>query len=253
MFMRFIQLKINMDYREIIKPFYNDSIIPELQKIEGCLFAGLIQSNRSSDELISMTLWKTKAQAEAFENSETFQKLLKRIKPFLSESSEWKIQLSEDLQVQYAPVQEEPILSEYEVTAQSEKSESEVLENPRMYVRLVSLKLQENKVDEFRHIYINQIIPALNSYPGCLYAYLIESLRNRNEIVSVTIWENKKDADIYEESGKFTELVEKVKHTFSEFYRWKMALEKNIKGEVRTSEDMKVDYYGLVSARRFKE
>ena len=253
MFMRFIQLKINMDYREIIKQFYNDSIIPELQKIDGCLFAGLIQSNRSSDELISMTLWKTKAQAEAFENNEAFQKLMKRLKPFLSESSEWKIQLSEDLQVQYAPVQEEPVLTEYEVTAQSSKDEIEALENPRMYVRLVSLKLQEDKVDEFRKIYIDQIIPALNACPGCLYAYLIESLRNRNEIISVTIWENKKDADIYEESGQFSELVDKVKHTFSEFYRWKMALGKSIRGEVKTSEDMKVDYYGLVSVWRYKE
>ena len=253
MFMRFIQLKINMDYREIIKQFYNDSIIPELQKINGCLFAGLIQSNRSSDELISMTLWKTKAQAEAFEKSEVFQKLMKRFKPFLSESSEWKIQLSEDLQVQYTPVQEEPVLSEFEVTAQSSKSGGEALENPRMYVRLVSLKLQEDKVDEFRRIYIDQIIPALNAWQGCQYAYLIESLRHRNEIISVTIWENKKDADVYEESGKFAELIDKVKHTFSEFYRWKMALEKNIGGEVRTSDDMKVDYYGVVSARRFEE
>jgi quinol monooxygenase YgiN len=253
MFMRFIQLKINMDYREIIKQFYNDSIIPELQKIDGCLFAGLIQSNRSSDELISMTLWKTKAQAEAFEKSEVFQKLMKRFKPFLSESSEWKIQLSEDLQVQYAPVQEEPVLSEFEVTAQSSKSGGEALENPRMYVRLVSLKLQEDKVDEFRRIYIDQIIPALNAWQGCQYAYLIESLRHRNEIISVTIWENKKDADIYEESGQFSELVDKVKHTFSEFYRWKMALEKSIRGEVKTSEDMKVDYYGLVSVWRYKK
>ncbi len=253
MFMRFIQLKINMDYREIIKPFYNNSIIPELQEIKGCLFAGLIQSNRSSDELISMTLWKTKAQAEAFEQSKTFQKLMKRIKPFLSGSSEWKIQLSEDLQVQYSPVQEEPILTEYEVTAHTSSGESESLENPRMYVRLVSLILQEGKVDEFRHIYKNQIIPALNASPGCRYAYLIESLQNRHEIISVSIWENKKDADLYEESGRFAELVDKVKHTFSEFYRWKMALEKNIRGEVKTSEDMKVDYYGLVSARRFKE
>lgn len=251
-FMRFLQLKINTEYIQMLRPFYEKSVIPELQKMEGCLFAGLIQSSRSAGEFISMTLWETKSQAEAYEKSGVFQMLLKRVKPFLSESSEWKIQLSKDLELQYEPISEEPVLKEYSVTAQTDAGNFESQENPRIYVRLVSLKIEKGKLKEFRQKYMQKIIPALRSTKGCIYAYLSESLQNKNEVMSVTIWDSKRDLDRYEESGRFIELVDKVKDTFSQFYQWKMALEKDISGRVKTSEDMKIDYYGLISGKRFK-
>ena len=47
-------------------------------------------------------------------------------------------------------------------------------------------------------------------------------------------------------------MIDKVKHTFSEFYRWKMALEKNTGQQVKTSEDLKINKYSLVSGKSFK-
>ncbi len=120
-----------------------------------------------------------------------------------------------------------------------------------LYLRIVSLSIQEGKVDEFKRIFSGEIIPGLLSTKGCKYAFLTRSTQESNAFISVSIWDSKDDADFYESSGKFKELVDKVSHTFSQFYRWKMALEKDYDASINTSEDMKVDRYNIVTGKNF--
>lgn len=252
MYMRFLHLKAKETQPDIIRSFYDSIVIPELQKINGCLFACLIQNNTISNDYISLTLWDSKKIAEDYEKSDVFLKLLSQIEPFLAESSEWKIQLSEEMQLQYKPVPEKPQIEDYTVTAKGAIAKNiEPQKSKSLYLRLVSMKLEKNKIDEFRKIYTNEVLPALQSTKGCSFAYLVESLHRQNEVISITIWENKQSADAYESSGRFNQLVEKLKPTFSKFYRWKMALEKDFSGEVKTSDDLKLTEYSMVSGRSF--
>jgi heme-degrading monooxygenase HmoA len=108
-------------------------------------------------------------------------------------------------------------------------------------------------MDEFKKLYADIIIPTLKKTPGCQYAYLTESMQEENQIISLTIWDSKEDADRYEKSGRFKELVEKVKHTFSELYQWKMALEKETGKKAKTSEDLEVSRYSVVTGKSFPE
>jgi quinol monooxygenase YgiN len=251
MFMRFTYLKINPEYQELLPPFYNKIVLPELQKIEGCLFGGLVKSSESSADYVSVTLWKSREQAESYEKGKSYAKLMDKIKPYLAESSEWKVHLSENLELNYDSGLEEPVIREYRVTTQKLPDEEPVPGGNPLYVRLVSVKLQEGKLSEFRRLYNEEIVPVLQNTNGCRYIYLTESLQGDNEIVSITVWDSKKDADEYENSGQFDELIQKVKHTFSHFYQWKMQLEKEDGSKLKTSDDLKVDYYGMVSGKRF--
>jgi len=45
MFMRMLQVKIDKQKISEIQDFYDKKVIPELSKISGCLFAGLIRSS----------------------------------------------------------------------------------------------------------------------------------------------------------------------------------------------------------------
>jgi len=252
MYMRFLQLKSKSANIEVLTSFYNSIAIPQLQKIPGCLFAGLVQSSTESNELISMTIWDTQENADGYEKSGVYQKLVEQMKPFLAESTEWKIQLSENLKLEYLPVPEEPVLKEYTIAAQSDFKQSNTKQSSRMYVRIVSSKIQKGKTEEFKRIYRDEIIPVLKTIKGCRYAYLSESLHEGYESLSITIWDSKEDAENYEKSGRFGEMIDKVKHTFSQFYRWKMALEKNTGGQIKTSEDLNVNKYRLVSGKSFK-
>jgi len=252
MFMRLLQLRVKTQFLEAFRRFYEDTIIPALQKTPGCQFAGLMQSHPHPDECISLTFWDTQSNAEAFDKSETFQGLLQKAKPFLSESTEWKIQLSENFELEYKPVPEEPLLKEYVVAAQTEEAPPLSPQNARIHVRIVSAKIQEDKLEEFKQLYSTEVIPALQTTKGCSYAYLTENLQEENEFISVTIWDSQEDAESYEKNGRFAELLDKTKHTFSQPYQWKLGLEQGFRGQVVTSEDLSVTHYSLVTGKNLQ-
>jgi quinol monooxygenase YgiN len=251
MYMRLLQIMVNPDFEMQFQHFYQFTVIPELQNLEGCQLVNLIKASNQPGEFISLTLWEEKQQAEQYVKSNVYKKLSEEIKPFLSQSNEWKVQLSEDLQLEYKPSSKSTTVRDYVVALQTSPDRSSLKEENDLFVRIVSVKIQEGKVDEFKDIYSSEIMPALQASKGCLYAFLNENLKEMDEFLSVSIWKSKADADEYENSGKFDELTNKVKHTFSHFYLWKMALEQKTEGKIRTSEDMKIDHYTMIAGKSF--
>jgi heme-degrading monooxygenase HmoA len=125
-------------------------------------------------------------------------------------------------------------------------------QHSEMYVRIVSHILQKEKIEEFRNIYSEKIIPSLQHTKGCQYAYLVESMHQTNEVISLSIWDSKADAEAYEKSGLFEQLLDELRPTFSKFYQWKMALKKNSTKIVKTSEDLKISDYKVVTGKNLR-
>ena len=69
MFMRLVHARSKPDSIAIIQKVYAEKIIPRLQKMPGCLFSCLIQSDTHPDEGISLTLWDSQAHADTYEQS----------------------------------------------------------------------------------------------------------------------------------------------------------------------------------------
>ncbi len=251
MFMRFLQL--NLDPRLILdfRNFYDTEVTGKLRKTPGCLFAGLIKSKPEENEYISLTFWKTRQQAEDYENSEVFKKLFEKSRGYLIDTAEWKVQLSEDMELQYGQAEEEPKIKKYSVAAENGSGESFPAEASNLYIRVLSLIIREDKLDEFKKLYTDVIIPKLKSTKGCRSVFLTESVSGENEFISVTVWDGKEFADEYESSGKFEELTEQVKHTFSQLYLWKMSLDKEKRSKFATSDDFKVEGYDMVTGKSF--
>ncbi len=251
MFMRILQINVNTFMLEQFREFYENAVIPELQKLPGCLYAGLNRSGSNPEEFISLTFWDAPERAENYEKSGVFQRLIEQGRPYFAESTEWKIQLSEELELQYEPVAEEPTLAEYAVVAQSDSDRPIGEKRPRMYVRIVSAKLKEGKSEELRQLYEERVIPVLLSTKGCRHAYLSENLQNKNEIISVTVWDSKEDADNYESTGVFGQLVDQAKHTFTALYQWKLALEEDLSRKAKTSDDLSIAGFKMVTGKSF--
>lgn len=121
-----------------------------------------------------------------------------------------------------------------------------------MFMRIVSAKILPDKMDEFRHLYKNEIVAALEITKGCRYAYLSESMKEDNDFFSVTIWDSRQDAENYEKRGSFEELIERAKHTFSALSQWKMILDTNYDEKTAKSKAVDVNYYNIVSGSSFK-
>ncbi|MGE5807352.1 MAG: antibiotic biosynthesis monooxygenase family protein, partial [Ignavibacteria bacterium] len=62
--MRFLQVKLNPDFLSEFEKFYKNDVLPQLQKIPGCLFAALINSKPEENEFASLTFWENQDQAE---------------------------------------------------------------------------------------------------------------------------------------------------------------------------------------------
>ncbi|MCI0693545.1 antibiotic biosynthesis monooxygenase [candidate division KSB1 bacterium] len=251
MYMRLFQIKIKPEKLPELRQFYETKVIPALQNLPGCRHASLIHGVHHEDECISLTLWDSRGNAEAYAQSGLFRLLFQAGQPFLADSSEWKIQLSDDLKLEYVPVPEEPVVKSYGVDAATDTKALPEAQSAFMYLRIVSVQIKPGKLEEFRRLYAEEIIPALRGVPGCRYAFLTESLEAQNEVISVTIWDTRQEAENYEQSGLFDQLTQKVKHTFSELYQWKMALEQAHRGQAATSEDLTVKHYSVVTGKSF--
>ncbi len=250
MYMRIVQMKIKPETLAGFTKLYEERIIPALQGMPGCCSAHLVHNENEDGEYLSLTLWDSPESAENYEKSGEFAKLIAECRPYLSESSEWKVQLSKDLKLEYKPVEEEPVVQAFPVIAQA-NPDAPSQQAGQMYMRVVRLKLHPDKVEEFNKLYDAEIIPALREITGCLYAYLTENKQEPTEAFSVTVWNRKENADAYEKSGRFDQLTDKVKHTFSSLYQWKMKLDQESGKKMATSDDMDFDYYEFVTGKKF--
>ena len=249
MYMRLVYARSKPDMSSIIQKIYDDKIIPRIKKMPGCLLSCLIQSDAHADEGISMTLWDSQMHAEAYDQSGLFQELLNEVKPYLSDSSEWKIQLSKELKLEYQPVPEEPALKAYTSFVQADSKMLSESEFSFMYMRILSLKIKPGMMEEFRKIYKEDILSTLRGVKGCRYAFMAESTHDASEALSLTIWNSKQDAANYENSKVYDALMKKVKHTFSEVFQWKLTLEKESGGKVFTTVDPSSMIYTIVTGK----
>ncbi len=252
MHMRLVQSEIKRGSLSLFQELYSKRIITALNDVPGCRYAGLTQSVHHPDHCISLTLWDSIEEAEEYERKGVFQRLMEEARPYFSESSEFRIQLSEDLTLECVPVPSEPLVTGYPVAALSEVRSSDSKSGHALWLRIVSLKVLPGKLDEFKLLYAEHSIPALRAVKGCRHVYLLESNERNREVLSVTTWDSQQDAEAYEESGLFEQLLESQKHTLSGLYQWKRSLGKEQASQSATSEDVMVEHYTVLTGKTFK-
>jgi len=252
MHMRLMQFEVRKGELSLLREFYTKRIIPALNGVTGCRYAGLTQSVHHPDECISLTLWDSPEDAQAYEKIGVFQGLMEEARPYLSESSEFKIQLSENLTLEVLPIPQEPVVKAYPIAAVSEVPASGASPADAIWLRIVSLKVLPGKLDEFKRLYAEHAIPALRNVKGCRHVYLLESEERSHEVLSVTTWDSNQDAETYEKSGLFEHLLETQEHTLSGLYQWKRSLGKDQASRSVTSEDVLVERYTVLTGKNFR-
>lgn len=251
MFMRLVQAKAKPAELTRLRWYYDDRVVPALQKTAGCLYACLMQSAREPDEVISLTLWQSQSYAETYEANGLFAKLMDEARPMLADSSEWRVELSSDLKLEQVPVPAEPTVKAYPIAVMSRELNTHQARPSDLFLRIVSVKLKPDRKEQFKALYLHEIIPALHETPGCRHAYLLMPGGPKPEALSVTIWDSKDAADEYEQSGRFAELVDRVKHTFTDLFQWRMRLDHHER-QSATSDDITVDRYHVMAGKRLK-
>lgn len=251
MYMRMVQAKAQPGTLPQVRDLYEEKIIPTLGAMAGCLHVSLLESTSHPDEFISLTLWRQRRHADDYEASGVFSKFAEGLLPYAAGSSEYALHLGADLTLQYDPVPEEPVIKAFDVPGQSPSAIMPRDPAQSVYLRIVTPQVREGMMEEFKKTFTAEVLPALRAVPGCLQAQLVENVKQKNQVMSLTIWHTKQDAEQYAQSGQFTELTRKVDHCFTELYQMKQQLGKETRGHIVTSEDMSVEGYKVIVSKNF--
>jgi len=85
-----------------------------------------------------------------------------------------------------------------------------------MFLRLVSIKVKPDKLQEIRALEnSDEVDGVLKGLKGFRFRYLLESVDNPGEIISITGWDSKADRDAYEQSETFDEIKRKFMQWFT--------------------------------------
>ncbi|RTL61059.1 MAG: hypothetical protein EKK37_02575 [Sphingobacteriales bacterium] len=80
-----------------------------------------------------------------------------------------------------------------------------------MIVRLTYLNFLPGKNEEAKKIYNDEIVHIVKQQKGNLDCRMLEPLDPKDEYISMTVWDNQEDADLYNNSGTYKHLVDRVK------------------------------------------
>lgn len=253
MFLRLVQAKIKLEDSSRLGDAYRQGVMPALERTKGCLFAGLAQSTRQPDEVISLTLWTSREDAAAYEKSGKFMELLSIVRPFFSDSSEWRLHLTDDLRLEYGPVPTEPVVVSYDDVPATTTPPLPESESSEYFVRIVFMVVHPGRRAEFVRLYMTQVVPGLKAVRGCRFMQLAQSMQNADEFISFTVWDSGRDAEVYEESGQFAKLRDHLRPTLSSLYQWKMDQESERGRLAHTSEDTTVRAYRFLVGKPFRK
>ena len=250
MFIRFVTFKSVPDKVEQLRDFYSTQVFPGLQKTEGCLFACLVESTADRNEFSSLTLWESSEHIKAFEEHGLYAMFVEAVQPFLAESDEWRLQLSEDLTLEYKPVVAELRADAYRLCAVMDEAALHQHRAANMHLRLVRLHARDNGFEGLKQTYIETILPALRGVKGCRNAFLMGNVETQNQLVSVTLWDSRKAAEAYERGEVFQSLIANTRDLLSA-HVWQTTLKSKLPSKVYTNYDVQAQSYAVVTGRSF--
>lgn len=79
-----------------------------------------------------------------------------------------------------------------------------------MIVRLTYVKFIPGSIDEAKKVYNEEIVPVAKMQKGNLGIRLIEPADNADDFISISEWATNEDAELYESSGVYKNLVSKL-------------------------------------------
>jgi quinol monooxygenase YgiN len=251
MLMRVVKVKIRPDAIAEFQKLYAEKILPELERVEGCLYAGLVQSITREHDGLSLTLWDTREHLDAYAASGKFEALIDLSRPFFADGEEWRLRIGREGQVEYVSVPQEPEIRSYSQGTAAEAPPPAGRQGTLMYLRMVTIPVRPGKAGEFRRIYERDVHPLLTATRGCRYVFMVESMERADEWVCLTVWDRKEDADRYEEEGGFAKTSEKFGPALTDLFQWKVAMDKKLGAQAVTSDDMAVSGYRVIIGKSF--
>jgi heme-degrading monooxygenase HmoA len=237
---RFVRLHLQPGTLLDLTAIYEDRILPALEGTDGCLGAALLVHSRKAEDVVSLTVWRDRAVADAYDEEGRFARLLNRAEHLLAESS--------------AP----PADGFPEGDLAVEHYDAELVAPPNLqaalapgrFARMVSVRVAPESSGAFDLRYRAEAATALVDFPGLQAVLLLRRVDASSVTVGLTLWDGEESAARYEMSGRFEELAKGLSDTLSPLYRWRRSLLPT-SPDAAASGSFAVDGYLVKLARMF--
>lgn len=84
-----------------------------------------------------------------------------------------------------------------------------------MFVRCTFFKVVPEKLEELKQLYSKEVIPVVKQQPGNLDIRLLEPVDKADDLISISEWKTSADAEAYDRSGLYQQLVHKFDGLFT--------------------------------------
>jgi heme-degrading monooxygenase HmoA len=246
MYMRLVHLRVKPGKRGEVRECYERRVMPALAEIPGCLYATLLEGRERADDWMSATFWRSYENAEAYQQSGLPAQLLEESQDLLEHAVDWKVELQENGRVESRTAKKEIEVEGYDLSDEAPRAGADSM----MYVRIVSIKVDPERIGEFYQRYKALVLPELRAQKGCRFAFLSKEIEDSHHLLSVSIWDTEQAALRYEVSGEFDKLTRKLQTTFSQDRQWKMALAPSAGGGRSSLSEPQVRGYEIVTGGR---
>jgi heme-degrading monooxygenase HmoA len=199
-----------------------------------------------------MTWWRSREAAEEYEKSGRYDELLDDSDDFLAEVSEGRVQSSAGSPGTYSALQD-PEVEAYPVEVAAVGEVVDAVGPHRFFVRIVSARVEAGRFEDLKKRYDEEVKPALMATKGCRAVFLVENVKSRSRVLSVTLWDSEEDAIRYELSGAFDKLTARVSEFFSGLYQWKLSLSPSENNDTVTGKHLDVRGFQVVMGRSLQD
>lgn len=219
MYLRMVTHSVHEGKEADMAAAYEQTIFPALRSTPGCIFAALLHNTSDKSECVSLTIWKTRQEALAYEAGGLYNTLVEVLRPFFAASNEWKLELSEDLSLEYTPISVEPTIERFADSVAGSEEIARLKAKP-FAVQILSLTVQEDRKKAFEDIFASEIHPRFRQHKGFIELLL---LRQEREYYIISFWDG--TVDIMAPSGvdSVSELIESIRGVLPSFIRWKLS------------------------------
>jgi quinol monooxygenase YgiN len=83
------------------------------------------------------------------------------------------------------------------------------------FVRVGSFTAKAGSADDLCRTYSAEAIPVIRAAKGNVSAVLLRPHDAENELLAITIWASRHDAELYDQSGQAQQMVDTIRHMFA--------------------------------------
>lgn len=214
MYARFVSLRLVPGAAPAFVELYRDRIAPTLAVTPGCLAAVALAHSLHEREILSLTLWRSGGDADAYDREGRFGRLLnetERLFPAPSGSAE------------LGGLEEDLVVEGYSGALLLPGELADALREVR-FARTIAVQVEPSRAEEFDRRYRADVLAASGDVPGLRSVFLLHGQDRPNRAVGLSFWESEDLAARYELSGRFETLAEHLGETLSPLYRWRAAV-----------------------------